>query len=374
MNKIRTATVTWITWLNYGSYLQAYALQHVIHKLGFENAIIDDERIVYSSGKPSDKDWIKKLPLYKQLYVYISQLFSFSKRVREDKIIRKRYNRFRELYLTTEDCYESLSELNEKYDVFIAGSDQIWLPLHNFFKPYYYLDFVLKKKISYAASGIFDFYPKEYKEQIFYLLNNFSHISVREMAGKKLLESFLQKNVEVSLDPTLLLTAQDWDGVANKRRIKHPYILCYLLTWNEHYLQYARDYADQRNLPLYIFSNNEKYRPFADRMIAAGPSEFISSFRDASFILTDSYHGTIFSIIHEKEFITYKRFRDTDGHNQNERLNNLFNITGITNRFLAENELSLNVFGDPINYVMVSNKLKDKRMESIAYLKNAILN
>lgn len=371
---IKTATVTWISWLNYGSYLQAYALQHVIHKLGFINSIIDDERIVYPSGLPSANNWIKGLPRYKRFYILISQyLHSLFRKTDAEKVSDK-YKRFRHKYLKIDNDYNQLPDLNEKYDVFIAGSDQIWVPTKEIFKPYYYLEFAHKKKISYAASVNSDVYPEEYKERVSSLLKSFSHISVREVAGKNLLKSFISDDVEVTLDPTLLLSAKDWELVANKRHAKQPYILCYLLSYNEIYLQYARDFAKQRNLPLYIFSNNDKYSPFADRMLAAGPSEFISSFRDASFVLTDSFHGTVFSILHEKEFITFKRFKGRDGCNQNERLNNLFNITGITNRFLEESELYTNANLPSINYMIVRSKLENKRRESIAYLKEAILN
>ena len=367
----KTATVTWISWPNYGSYLQAYALQYVIKRMGYENAIIDDERIVYPSGKPSNGAWIRKLPLYKQLYIRISQGLLSIVCETDAKKVERRFEGFRRLYLIIDNDFQKFEELNEKYDVFIAGSDQIWAPTKEIFKPYYYLDFAKKKKISYAASVNSECYPEEYKVPITDLLKDFTHISVREEAGKELLESFLKRNVEVSLDPTLLLTDADWQKVAIKQRSKHPYILCYLLTYNETYLEYARNFARQRNLPLYIFSNNEKYNTFADKMIAAGPSEFVSSFRDAFFVLTDSFHGTVFSILHKKEFITFKRFKGKEGSNQNERLNNLFRITGITGRFLNEQELHETIIV-PIDYLDVNQNLEREREKSINYLKEAL--
>lgn len=369
---LRTATVTWITWHNYGSYLQAYALQHVIKELGYENSIIDDERIVYPLGKPSDDAWIQKLALYKRIYIRIMQFFSYI-REKDTRNVEKRYKRFRKDYLDIDKDFKELEELNGKYDIFIAGSDQIWVPTKEIFKPYYYLNFTHKKKISYAASVNSEFYPDEYKEPVSKLLNDFCHISVREKAGKILLESFLYKDIEVTLDPTLLLTAEDWNTVARKHRVRHSYVLCYLLSYNESYLQSARDFAKQLNCRLYIFSNNDKYRPFADKMIAAGPSEFISGFRDASFILTDSFHGTVFSILYGKEFITFKRFKKGEGNNQNERLNNLFKLTGITGRFLDEKEFSQTNI-DSIDYHLVNKKLAEERRKSINYLKEALTN
>lgn len=372
MSRIRTATVTWITWLNYGSYLQAYALQHVINKLGYDNSIIDDERIVFPYGKSSNDAWIKKLPFYKQLYIRLSQKLHSCNPDKDARKVEKRYKKFREKYLAIDNNFNCLSELNDRYDLFIAGSDQIWAPTKEIFKPFYYLSFAKKKKISYAASVNSEFYPEEYKEPVSDLLKDFSHISVREVAGKLMLESFLHRNIEVSLDPTLLLTSKDWAEVSSHHSERQPYILCYLLSYNETYLQYAHDFAVRRNMPLYIFSNKEEYRPYANKMIAAGPSEFISCFRDASFVLTDSFHGTVFSILHEKEFITFKRFNGKEGNNQNERLINLFEITGIENRFIEERDLSLDLIPKQIDYNIVKNKLEIRREQSISYLKKAL--
>lgn len=369
----KTATVTWITWLNYGSYLQAYALQHVIKSLGYENAIIDDERIVYPLGKHSNDAWLRDLPFYKQVYLRIKQRLISYIRNTDAKKIEKRYKRFRKKYLTIDNSFNELEELNNKYDVFIAGSDQIWAPTKEVFKPYYYLNFARKKKISYAASINSDFYPDDFKLPVSELLKDFSHISVRENDGKVLLESFIQKKIEVSLDPTLLLTANEWQIVANKRHSRRLYVLCYFLSYNETYLEYARNFARQRNLPLYFFSTNNQYRPFADKMVAAGPSEFISYIRNASFVLTDSFHGTVFSILHEKEFITFKRFKGKSASNQNERLNNLFRITGINGRFLGEHELYETHIAT-INYSYVNHKIEIERDKSIKYLKDALAN
>lgn len=362
----KTATVTWITWLNYGSYLQAYALQQVIQKLGYSNAIIDDERVVYPFGNPIDLR-MRNLSIYKRMKFRVARLLKHD----DNRIVENRFKRFRRKHLIIDNDFAQFEELNQKYDIFIAGSDQIWAPTKEIFKPYYYLDFATKKKISYAASVNSDCYPDEFKESVSELLKGFSHISVREGAGKKMLESFIQQDIEVSIDPTLLLTSVDWQKVANKSRKKHPFVLCYLLSFNEAYLQYAKSFAKQKKLPLCIFSNNEQYRQYADEMLAAGPSEFVGSFRDATFILTDSFHGTIFSILHEKDFITFKRFKGKEGSNQNERLNNLFHITGIEGRFINEQDL-FNVTLAPVDYELVNSNLAKEREKAINYLREAL--
>lgn len=362
------ATVTWITWLNYGSYLQAYALQQVVRRLGYNNAIIDDERIVYPFGNPTDL-YERTLPLSKRVKSFMKQwLIRPNKRKLQ---IERQYKKFRRKHLVIDNSFKQIEELNQRYDIFIAGSDQIWAPTKEVFKPYYYLDFVTKKKISYAASINSDHYPEEYKEPVSEFLKDFSHISVREEAGKRLLKSFVQNEIEVVLDPTLLLTSKEWQSIADKRRSKSSFVLCYLLSFNEAYLQFARSFAKKNNLQLYFFSNNEEYSRYADMMLAAGPSQFVSGFRDASFVLTDSFHGTIFSILYEKEFITFKRFKGTEGSNQNERLNNLFSITGIGGRFWDEQEL-FESYIVPIDYEVVNRNLAKWREKSVNYLRKAL--
>lgn len=368
---MRTATITWITWLNYGSFLQAYALQKVLLELGFQNAIIDDKLIVNPSGE-STEDWIKKLSLIKQLYVRcFSLLHRKTKFQKEQDAKAKYFLQFKKKFLNVDSNLYPISEINDRYDVFIAGSDQIWAPTDEIFNPFYYLNFVTKKKISYAVSVNSESYPEKFKHAVSELLRDFSHISVRENAGKILLESFIDKNVEVNIDPTLLLTQEKWDIVASKKELKHPYVLCYLLTYNETYLKFSCSFAKRRKLPLYIFSTNDQYRPYADKMLAAGPSEFVRAFKDAAFVLTDSFHGTIFSILYEKDFLTYKRFIGMEAYNQNERVSNLLGMLGIQGRFVGEEELG-NLKLPPIDYCSVNSVLTTERQKARDYLQKAL--
>ena len=371
MNKIKTATVTWITWLNYGSFLQAYALQKVLLELGFQNAIIDDSLIINPSRTLPD-DWIKDLSLIKRIYIHFRRfMHRKTKYEKEQDAKSKYYLQFKKSFLNIDEALYPFSALNDRYDVFIAGSDQIWAPTDEVFKPFYYLNFVTKKKISYAASVNSETYPEKFKQAVSELLRDFCHISVRENAGKILLESFINKNVEVNVDPTLLLTQEKWDVVASKRKLKRPYVLCYLLTCNEAYLKYSRSFAEKNGLPLYIFSTNDLYRPYADKMLAAGPSEFVRAFKDAAFVLTDSFHGTVFSILYEKKFLTYKRFVRTEANNQNERVNNLLGMLGIQGRFVGEEELG-NLKLPPIDYNLVNSVLTTERQKSRDYLLKAL--
>lgn len=372
---IKTATITWITWHNYGSFLQAYALQKVIESLGYENTIINDELIVHSRHFSNNNDSTQSLPFYKRIYlVFRRKLHQLSQREREIRKIKHRFVLFKNSFLTIDSSFQGIEELAERYDVYIAGSDQIWVPNDEIFNPFYYLDFTRRKKISYAVSlNTEEEYPERLIEVVSALLGRFSNISVREESGRSLLEGIVNKQISVCLDPTLLLTKDDWEVVARKQRpIKRPYVLCYFLSYNEKYLQFAHRYADNQHLPLLFIANKGEYRDVADIMYAAGPSEFVGAVRDASFIITDSFHGTIFSILYEKDFLSMKRFKGNSGSNQNERLLHLFRITGITGRFADEDNIESFPPLSPINYQDVKERLNSRRIDSLDYLKSAL--
>lgn len=366
---MRTATVTWISYHNFGTFLQAYALQQVINKLGFSNAIIDDKRVVMPKG--AQYDYIKKLNFIKQAYIYTC--IFLNEHQRKSWFAYREYEKFAKRYLDIDNDYQTFDDLNNKYDVFIAGSDQIWYPSEDIFNPYFYLDFVSKKKISYAASIGISEYPEDYKDKVKKLLRDFSHISVREEIGQHLLEEFLHKDIETVLDPTLLLEKRDWDKIASQYKISsHPYLLCYMLTYNEKYLSMARSYANKHNLRLIIIATEEIYKKYADKLLYAGPSKFITAIRNADTVLTDSFHGTVFSIIYHKRFATFKRFRDNAKRNQNTRIFNLFKITGIKGHLINQDEEKISDIA-PIDYDLVDNIIKDYRLKSVSYLKDSIL-
>lgn len=369
---MRTATVTWITYHNYGTFLQAYALQQVIKKLGFSNSIIDDQRIVMPNGSPYD--YIYKLNPLKRFYIFLNL---FLHRDQWNKYIQdKRFDEFKNKYLTVDNDFNTFEDLNDKYDVFIAGSDQIWNPVDEIFKPYYYLDFASKKKISYAPSLGVSSYPGNYKSIVRNLLHTFSHISVRENIGKSLLESFINdKKIKTVLDPTLLLKRRDWDNISTSLDLSHnEYILCYMLTYNEKYLKMVRYYADQRNKKLIFLATNEENRKYADKILNVGPSGFVSAIKNAKLVLTDSFHAVAFSIIYGKDFYVFQRFSDSDSRNQNSRIYDLLKMIGLNNRLITEQMSSIPEDQELIDFARIERVIEEKRIESIKYLKDSLLN
>lgn len=343
-------------------------MQKSIEKLGHENSIIDDSRIILPKG--TQREWLASLAWYKRCYVRLRQLFDCKSRVM--RLQTRRYEDFRRRYLKVDSDYREFSELNDRYDLFIAGSDQIWYPDAEIFNPYYYLSFVSKKKISYAPSIGVMAYPEEYKERVKSLLSGFSHVSVREKTGADLLSSFTGMEIETVADPTLLLTAGEWDRVAARRGVSgRQYVLCYLLTYNEYYLQKARDFAEKHGLRLLIFATDGRYEQWADGLLYAGPSEFLRAVKDADYVMTDSYHATIFSFIYHRRVAVFKRFRDDAVRNQNSRLTNLFSLLGNPIDFIGEQD---DISEEGLSYDSHSTDaaLRIEAARSLKYLRSAI--
>ena len=366
----RTATVTWITFHNFGTYLQAYALQHVLGGLGYENRIIDARPVIDKKFPPAPP---RSLSLYWKIRIGLAKLYHNIKGdVPHAPSSKALYQKFRNQHLLIDSDYTTPKELNERYDVFIAGSDQIWYPSEEIFDPYFYLDFARKKKISYAPSVGASEYPEAFIPRTRPLLERFDHISVREQRGKELLSSFIDKDIEVVLDPTLLLQAKEWDIVASEPVYRGKYAFLYMLTYNETYINYAIHDAAQRGLKIVTVSNEPRLSGYVDVVVEAGPSEFVSLVKHADIVYTDSFHGTAFSLLYHKIFVTFRRFQPNSKTNQNSRLENLFNILDIRGQFWGEAECEAGTTPPTYNVDGIDEKLGRYREQSVVYLNNAI--
>lgn len=368
-----TATITWISWNNYGSLLQAYALQQTLKSLGFDNHIISDERIVYPHKYNQVDSSISLLQKIRRSLGFWKCFLQY-KSFRNDYYTKLYFDNFRNNDLIVDNEYASFLDLGNKYDAYIAGSDQIWNPNKNIFKPFYYLDFTNKKKISYAPSLGTSVYPDEYKEVVKELLSSFSYISIREKKGEELLSSFIEKDITTVLDPTLLLSKNEWNKIAAKTQQNTKYAIGYFLTYNQEYINWAIQDAKRRKVKLFFFQINPHVYEYSNDVVAAGPREFISYIKDADFVYTDSFHATVFSIIYEKDFLTFKRFKDGCENDQNSRLANLFQLTDIKNRYVDSDNLSL-VSSTHIDMNVFANALHNietERQHSISFLKKAL--
>ena len=373
----KTATITWIKYYNFGTYLQAYALQQVIIRLGYENVIVDDTCIVEEGritnrSLPSRIIFLLKKIIIKILSLNNKELYLFKK---QQKKAIKKYESFKSSLLKIDYRTLPLTALGQRYDQYICGSDQIWSPSDDIFSPYYYLAFTEKKKIAYAPSVGTTYYPEFFAAKTKPLLERFAHLSVRENRGKVLLKSVVDRDVETVADPTLLLTKQDWNLLLtnnNSSEKKRSYILCYFLTKNIKYMDAVRAFSKKKGLPVKIFATNHEYLSYGDEALFCGPVDFMQAIKDAEIFFTDSYHGSIFALQFEKVFYTFKRFSDSSPQNQNSRIEHLFSKIGIENYFIGEEDLDKMKHLPLIDYVQVKQKISEYREHSISYLSKAL--
>lgn len=364
----KTATVTWIKYNNFGTYLQAYALQQVVLRLGYKNDILDDSSIHEEGFCQKHDNVIRKL-LYKLRIILDVRYWRFNNYQKKSDAL---YADFRRNNLLINVDIHPLYKLNEQYDAFICGSDQIWFPSRDIFSPYYYLDFAEKKKIAYAPSlGVMN-YPQEFIPKVKPLLEHFDYLSVREQQGERLLTSFISKDIKTVLDPTLLLDAVTWKKLVEKESpIKGDYILCYFLSPNAWYLDFVRKFAARQKMPIKIFCTNPCY-VYWEGCVVAGPQEFLNYIYHSNYFFTDSFHGTIFSILFEKRFCTFKRFDEGSTRNQNSRIVNLFSLLGLQDYFIARDELDKVELLPKVDYNQVVMRLDVLRQQSLNYLIQAL--
>lgn len=317
--------------LNYGGMLQAYALTEFLNRNGF-----DSEQICYimstnsflpvqktNSIDVSQKEVFLPLKLIKRVYRSLrfrlidKKCEEYYWEYRKDKIIKRTesFAEFQQRVLHSGRVYDknSISNAMDVYDCFITGSDQVW----NFtwFNPAFFLDFSGNiKKIAYAASAGKSEFRIEEENYLKKTLSEFDAISVREENLVPTINALLEKDSVIqTVDPTLLLTAEDWDKVASPRLFENKYVFCYFLHNNKSLSQLAVKFARKHKMsivtiPFPDIEYNKQDVTFGRyRIDDAGPSHFISLIKYADYVLTDSFHATVFSLIYHKQFIAFPR-------------------------------------------------------------------
>lgn len=375
MGNKRVAIVTWIKYPNFGTFLQAYALQQVISDLGYDVSILDDSQILEESKKRAKEKNIVVRLLF-ALKFRLAYLLQYIRNERYFKLCReglKLYDSFLNTYLKVDRNTLPLTNLDNRYDIFVCGSDQIWFPSLAIFSPYYYLSFTSKKKVAYAPSIGLTKYPEAFIPMVRPLLDRFEALSVREKKGADALKSFLHREVEDVLDPTLLLPVDIWSKLLLSCRLfAGEYIFCYFLSYNEDYMQYVREFASRKKLPIVVFALEYRNWDFGDAMMAGGPQEFLTVIRDASFVFTDSFHGTIFSLHFKRRICVFKRFEDDDSNSQNSRIINLLKLVKLEDFFIGRSDLWKVENLPSIDYKAVHAAIQQERDKSITYLRDSL--
>ena len=316
----KVGVITFHRALNYGAVLQSYALQVFLRNNGFDSELIDynpasfrKERRLISFSSP--------LVLFKSLLKYP---FYKSKVRRFDRFLSRCH-----LSKPVLD-YQALKNKCADYDFLLVGSDQVWNSQWNHDDKAYYLDFApLTKKYSYAASlGTSQRDAFEAKRLGDYL-SSFRRISVREKSAAELISSIMEREVLTHVDPTLLLTKEEWMKIVSEVGGR-PYLLIYTLEEDSELIAKATNIAKERKLD--IIQIKDVFRRVSSPIKYAScvsPERFVSLFAHASLIVTNSFHGLAFSTIFEKDFIVSPQKRKGA---PNDRLYDFVDKFGLTNQ------------------------------------------
>ena len=291
--------------LNFGSALQAYALQQALLKLGYDNEIID-----YVFPHEADVPLLMRANLFLRKKIYEMRTGAFFAKKKESY-----FKAFRKQFLALSDkTYTRDSMLSDSpaYDLYMTGSDQVWNPLWMKDDTNFLLSFVRdKRKVSYASSFAVDAIPEESKPIYKKYLQEYKHITVRENSGEKIVKELLDgRETPVVCDPTLLLDQEDYIKIAKKPRldIHDPYLLVYILDYMFNPFpevnNIVRNVAETLGLPVvYIGGKYTVYDSHCLSIEHIGPCEFIWLFQHAKFVITTSFHGTAFATIFDKALL-----------------------------------------------------------------------
>lgn len=358
---------------NYGAVLQAYATKYFLRLNGYDACIIDYWP-TYRRGMYDlvDCDILMYETMIKKIKYIIRTIICLPNKIR-------RYNRFNSFiykyldikkkgYITSPNC------MRDEYDIYIYGSDQIWR--YNEIKKYSGFDLVYwgkypktssAKKVAYAASMGIIKYDDEKIAFIKNMISNYDSLSVREADLKKFILSLTDMSVEHVLDPVFLLSKKDWINIISKgiNENKRKYLLFYNVNESVSARKIAKNIAKKKGLKIIEINGHVSpfQNPFSNYQ-TAGPIQFIGLVYNASFVVSNSYHGVAFSILFQKQFYAL------DPGENSERVISLLSLLDLKNKFIAKLE-NVNIY-EEIDYAMVGKKLEFEKNKSIEYLRNCI--
>lgn len=366
--------------INYGGALQAVALNEHLKKQGHEVVFLN-----YQKSWPIYNSPVR----YRKLRIYyygnhgvvtkfrilagmgktaLSNVFYFRRKRKHDG-----FQDFVHKYLVVTPYYHSYRELKDNYpdcDYYITGSDQVWNNYYTMdkFDKGYFLSFVAEshKKIAYGASigGARD---DTYIKKIISLTKDFKAVSVREKSLEEQMHRLGAAQVVTVLDPTLLLTKEQWLGFIKPSDIKEPYILMYGLEYSQELdraVEYLREKYGYSIVDIFPGVTRLKNIKYVDKYCS--PEEFLRYIKNASYIVTNSFHGTVFSIIFEKRFLTIPRVH------QESRMYDLLDSLKLSNNLWDMRKETYTFDKDGIDYLAVKNRLKELQKLSFQFLEGAL--
>ena len=362
---MKTGLVTFYHIHHYGALLQAYATERSVERCGSQCEIVDyyvnqnNDLFRRPTGLGSAAADVHTALHYAPLKARYQRFEEFSK-----QYLRISGHRFESL--------EELKNAELPYDVILSGSDQIWNPKifpDGRFDPVFFGAFSRRRKIAYAPSFGIPHVPEGMEEELRGYLAGFSHVSVRERQGQVIVEEVTGKTVPVVLDPTLLLDREEWGAIAQPPADK-GYILCYCISKPGALSPYIHALAEKAGLPVVqLCGIRQKVHPKAKCVLDAGPAEFLGLFQNASYVCTNSFHGTVFSVQFQKPFFTAVAPSELAAP-ESSRTFSILSRLGLTGRIIGKGDTA--GLDDAIDWASVDRRLEEARQSSLTYLRAAL--
>lgn len=359
---------------NYGAALQMYALKTYLNKQGHDVEVVDyiNEYMLEENHRFPLKYAVKYLRNPKKSLHFALKI---AYNVSGINVRRKMFNRFTNDEFKLSKKYRSLDEI--KYnppisDVYIVGSDQVWNPkITGGLDDVYFLDFtpIGKKRISYAASfgSLSNILGLEH--EIIRKIDNFDYVSIREFTSTEHLKKY-EKSIEIKtvLDPTFLLNKCDYIHLTqNMNKPKKKYIFVYMLEENPEFIKIVDKVSDFLGFGVIYNKRKKIFKNHIGNFTNAGPAEFINLINSAEFVVTNSFHGNVFSIILEKKFIVVPHTKNGD------RTKDLSKILGFSNRVVESvDQISNDFVNDKIDFKNINQNINEYRTSSIEFLLEAL--
>lgn len=376
----KTGLITIHRIYNYGSALQTYATVKSVEKLGYECTVIDyaypnefhlKNAPFYLEEKPQAKLSLEQR-LYRKLMNHL---------IKQDaETLYTTFKSFLEKHLTFTCPYETLDSILENppaFDIYITGSDQVWNPKYCGKDLAFLLGFApdYAVKISYAASFGTHRLMEEYHDFLAEKLSEYDAISVRESSGVDLVKTLTGGDATCVADPTLLLSAEEWNQIASETKFTDkPYILCYILKYSFDPYPYITDLVcDLQKKTGYevLFIGGypvNALHPHYKVLPHVSPEEFLSLYRDASLVVTSSFHGTAFALNYSKPFFTVVDNNTTT----DDRQLGIIRLLGAENRAIVKGSAFPSKSSLTMDYSTVSQRLGKLRAESLDFLKKSL--
>lgn len=387
---MKIGIVTFVKCDNYGAELQAYALQWKLNQLGYDAELIDLQKIEKdlasnaSSILPAIKNrfkvygWKAPFEIGKLVVDVLQRKLAAKKNESNAEEKHKLFLDFFDKFIRHSNRYYTIEEIRHAtdlpYDVYIAGSDQIWNYMHNDNLDVYFLEFAKEfgaRRISYAASISAASIPAKYQDEYRNLLKNIQYLSVRELHGAKLIKELTGRDVEVVLDPTLLVTSEEWlNNVAKNPLSGEKYVLVYTLSGSKYIQELCDNIAGCLGCKVVNMKINfrkddsEKMTDLFD----LGPQEWVGLISGASYVVTDSFHGTAFSINFNKPFTTLVN----PVSNMNSRVLSILKIMGLEDRIIYDDGTRKMPKELYVDYTEVNKRMEEWRHKSLSFIKKSL--